>query len=138
MTIFNDHTYLYVEDDTLSREALDIIMRRVIKIERLYVFADSVNFLERVRALSPSPDIILLDIHVPPHNGFEMLKMLREDEGFKDARIVALTASVMNEEVTLLRERGFDSIIAKPINVSSFPKLLERLVQGESVWHVDD
>lgn len=138
MTIFNDHTYLYVEDDTLSREALDIIMRRVMKIERLYLFADSVNFLERVKALSPRPNIILLDIHVQPHSGFEMLKMLREDEAFKDARIVALTASVMNEEVTLLRERGFDSIIAKPINVSSYPKLLERLVQGEAVWHIGD
>jgi CheY-like chemotaxis protein len=67
-----------------------------------------------------------------------MLKMLREESDYADARIVALTASVMNEEVTLLRERGFDSIIAKPINVSSFPKLLERLVQGESVWHVGD
>lgn len=136
--MFNTHTYLYVEDDPLSREALSIIMRRVLKIERLYIFEDSENFLDRLKALPDQPSIFLLDIHMQPYTGFEMLAMLRKEPAYAEARIVALTASVMNEEVTMLREHGFNGVIAKPINVSSFPKVLQRLVDGESVWHVGD
>jgi hypothetical protein len=49
---------------------------------------------------------------------------------------VALTASVMNEEVHKLREAGFHSVIAKPIDVDTFPDLLHRIVGGETVWRI--
>ncbi len=49
--------------------------------------------------MMPKPDVILLDIHVKPYSGFEMLEMLRKMNGFVDVPVVALTASVMNEEV---------------------------------------
>jgi CheY-like chemotaxis protein len=131
-----EHCFLYVEDDPLSREALDVILRRVMKIERLTVFADSSDFLARVRALPYTPDVFLLDIHVAPYSGFEMLEQLRAQPAYASARIIALTASVMNEEVAMLRERGFDGVIAKPINVSNFSRLLTRILAGETVWSV--
>jgi len=132
------HTYLYVEDDPMSREALNIVLKRVMKIERLTIFEDSTNFLDRVNALPEEPNVFLLDIHMKPFTGFEMLKMLRDGSRFANARIIALTASVMNEEIELLRQSGFDGVIGKPINVASFPKLLNRITQGETVWHISE
>jgi len=76
-----------------------------------------------------------LDIHVKPITGFEMLKLLRED-GFTDTIIIALTASVMNEEITQLRNAGFDGVIAKPVSLESFPKLWERVLGGEQIWGI--
>jgi CheY-like chemotaxis protein len=133
-----DRVYLYVEDDLLSREALTLILQRIIKAEHAYIFEDSADFVERVRALPLRPDIILLDIHMRPITGFEMLRHLREDLGYEDAKILALTASVMNEEVELLKASGFDGVIGKPINVAAFPSLMERVAAGESVWHITD
>lgn len=134
----SNYSFLYVEDDPLSREALDLIMRRVMNVERLTIFEDSKDFLSRVKALSPKPDMILLDIHMAPLNGFDLIKLLREDAEFKDVLVVALTASVMNEEVDLLKKVGFNGVIGKPFQVTLFPKLLESIVRGDSIWHIAD
>ncbi len=134
--MFNEHVYLYVDDDPLSREVMQMLMETGMGVEHLVMFEDSSDFLKRAQALLQQPDIILLDIHVRPHNGFEMLKMLRSIPEFQTARVIALTASVMSEEVEQLRQGGFDGAIAKPINARTFPGLMQRIIAGEAVWHI--
>jgi CheY-like chemotaxis protein len=134
--VVKEYTYLYVEDDPLSREALSVIFTRVMGVKRLYILEDNTDFVARVSALPTIPDLIILDIHMKPLNGFEMLKLLRQDPRFQHCRIIALTASVMNEEVSLLQASGFDGAIGKPIEVGSFPGLIERILAGESVWYI--
>jgi CheY-like chemotaxis protein len=137
-SVVKEYTYLYVEDDPLSREALSVILTRVMGVKRLYILDDSTDFMARVSALPAIPDLIILDIHMKPLNGFEMLKLLRQDPHYQRCRIVALTASVMNEEVSLLQESGFDGAIGKPIDVGRFPDLIKRILAGESVWHITE
>lgn len=127
---------LYVEDDPLSREVMQLLVKRVPGMATLAIFEDSRDFMARVNALNPAPDLIMLDIHVHPLDGFEMLRQLRADARFNRTRIIALTASVMNEEVSQLRTSGFDGAIAKPLSLQSFPSLIERIMNGESVWHI--
>ena len=126
---------LYVEDDGQSREIMRVLVEEMLGLKGLVIFEDSAEFLERVHALSPSPDVILLDIHVPPTDGFNMLSMLRGD-GFRETPVVALTASVMNEEVQRLKTAGFDAVIAKPVDLDSFPTTLERIIAGDYVWNL--
>jgi CheY-like chemotaxis protein len=128
--------FLYVEDDLLSREIMQMMMQNLLGIQKLTVFSDSTDFIERVRALAAKPDVILLDIHVKPHNGFEMLDMLRADPTLRSTKVIALTASVMNEEVQRLRTSGFDGAIGKPLSIQTFPALVTRIVKGETVWHI--
>lgn len=128
--------YLYVEDDPLSREIMKFIMEMGMGITTLTIFSDSTDFAERLKGLVPRPDVILLDIHVQPYNGFAMLKMIQADPNFADCRVVALTASVMNEEVEQLRVNGFHGAIAKPLSVQTFPDLLKRVIAGEDIWHI--
>lgn len=136
MVTFNDYSYVYVEDDVLSREVMQIILQDAMGIERVWMFADSDQLIRRLHALPTLPDIILLDIHVEPLDGVTLLKLLRDDPTFSRARIIALTASVMTEEVDRLRSAGFDGGIAKPISLDTFPKLMERILKGETVWHI--
>jgi two-component system cell cycle response regulator DivK len=71
-----------------------------------------------------------------PYDGFELLSMLREDPELNNSKVVALTASVMSEEISQLKRRGFDGAIAKPLNIEAFPNLIEKIMQGESVWYI--
>lgn len=135
MTLADTH-FLYVEDDPLSREVMKMIMTNGLGVTRLSIFEDSVDFMSRLKALDPRPDVILLDVHVKPFSGLDMLQMLRADPDYRAAKIVALTASVMNEEVEQLRTSGFDSAIGKPLSVTTFPGLVERILVGETIWHV--
>jgi CheY-like chemotaxis protein len=134
--MLNNYAYLYIEDDDLSREIMQMIMENAMRIERLTMFEDSRNFLARLKALPVQPEIFLLDIHVTPDDGFTMLQMLRDEPAYHNVRIIALTASVMNEEMDNLQTSGFDGAIAKPLSIHTFPDLLRRIVSGESIWHV--
>ena len=135
--IMNENvSFLYVEDDPRSRQVMELIMTRAMKVQNLFIFEESSDFMSRVKALPQQPDVILLDIHVSPHDGFAMLNMVRADVELKKTKVIALTASVMNEEVEALRAQGFDGAISKPLSVSLFPGLIVRIVAGESVWHI--
>jgi CheY-like chemotaxis protein len=127
---------LCVEDDSSNRLVMKLLVEKTLSVRYYAIFEDSVDFLPRVRNLPVPPDIILLDIHVAPFNGFQMLKMIREDSVYFDTKVVALTASVMNEEVERLRKSGFDGAIGKPISLSTFPVVIERIMNDESIWQV--
>lgn len=127
-------SFVYIEDDETSRRVMDIMLRRFLKYTDVTILPDSEAFKQRLDAMETAPDVILLDIHMQPHSGFEVLKALRQDGRYSGSRIVALTASIMNEEVELLREAGFDGVIGKPVDSRTFPDLLNRVLSGERVW----
>jgi CheY-like chemotaxis protein len=127
---------LCVEDDASNRLVMKLLVEKTLHARYYTIFEDSADFIPRVRNLPVRPDIILLDIHVAPFDGFQMLQMIREDALYRDTKVVALTASVMNEEVERLRTSGFDGAIGKPISLSSFPIVIERILKGESIWQV--
>src|SRR5579862_8639148 len=99
---------VYIEDDPLNRKLMGLMLKGRMKLPYVTILEDSHDFLAEIERLDPKPDIILLDIHVTPYNGFEMLAMLREVEWAANIPIVALTASVMNDEVQQLRNVGFN------------------------------
>ena len=126
---------LYVEDDRQSREIMRVLVEELLGLPGLVIFEDSAQFLERVHTLTPKPDLILLDVHVLPYDAFAMLSMLRSD-GFRDTPVAALTASVMHEEIHRLKTAGFDGVIAKPVDLDTFPTTLERVLAREYVWNL--
>jgi CheY-like chemotaxis protein len=126
---------LYVEDEARSRRVMQMIASDM-DLPNLVIFEDSSDFLRRAEALTPRPGVIFLDIHVKPHTGFEMLAMLRSSRHFDGVPIVAMTASVMNEEVRQLQTAGFDGCLAKPLDMDTFPDTLARILNGEIVWRI--
>jgi len=127
---------LYVEDDPSNRLVMRLLMEKTLGTKNYTIFEDSANFMARLRDLPTRPSIVLLDIHIAPFNGFQLLRMIRADPVYVDTKVIALTASVMNEEVEKLRESGFDGAIGKPITLSTFPSVIERLLKGERVWQI--
>ena len=128
-------TFLYVEDDAKSRDVMQFILEDDLG-HKVFIFQDSTDFIERVEDLPTIPNLVFLDIHVPPHDGFTMLSMLRGHEQYKNVHIVALTASVMSEEIEQLKRAGFDSCLAKPIRMTTFSEVLARLIAGEKIWRI--
>jgi CheY-like chemotaxis protein len=131
-----DPVILYVEDDVLSREVMQALLTRGMGYHNVAIFENSIDFMNKLAALPSKPEIIFLDIHMEPLDGFAMLSFIRQNEAFRSTKVVALTASVMNEEIKKLKEAGFNSVIAKPLDIDLFPKTLHRILNGEQVWHV--
>lgn len=131
-----DPVILYFEDDILSREVMRACLTRGMGYKNVWIFEDSTDFENRLNGVGAKPDIIFLDIHIEPIDGFAMLKQLRQSETYRSTKVIALTASVMNEEVKLLKDAGFDGVIAKPLDYDTFPNVLHRILKGEQVWHI--
>lgn len=127
---------VYVEDDALSREVMEVLMRTHFPEVALKILADSSDFMNDVEALPEMPEMFLLDIHVVPLDGFAMLRLLRDDIRYERAKVLAVTASVMNQEVVQLRSAGFNGAIAKPLDFDEFARLIGGALNGKEVWYV--
>jgi two-component system cell cycle response regulator DivK len=92
------------------------------------------HVLEFAQDTMPQIDLILLDIHLPEEDGYEVLARLRKDDHFRNTRVVAVTADVSNTNLGRAQAAGFDGFLAKPINVDLFPDQIRRILEGESVW----
>jgi two-component system, cell cycle response regulator DivK len=71
-------------------------------------------------ARESKPDLILMDIHLPGMNGIEALKVLRGAAATAAIPVIAVTASVMQQDRKQITEAGFDAYVGKPINLKEF------------------
>jgi CheY-like chemotaxis protein len=131
-----DPSILYFEDDALSREVMHACLTRGLGYQNVTIFEDSSDFDSKLEQLPSKPDVVFLDIHMEPIDGFAMLDLIRQDNVCQSTKVIALTASVMNEEVKMLKDAGFDGVIAKPLDYDIFPNILRRILDGEQVWHI--
>jgi two-component system cell cycle response regulator DivK len=67
------------------------------------------------------PDLILMDISLPGIDGVEATRQLKDEPSTTTIPIVALTASVLQADRARFEEAGFVGLIAKPIDVLTFP-----------------
>ena len=132
-----DHpAILYLEDDAMSRTVMEVLLMEQMGLSQVAIFEDSTDFITRVTHLPFEAQIVFLDIHIGPLNGFQMLKELRALPQYAHQPIVALTASVMNEEIARLRSAGFTGVIAKPIDIDAFPEAITKLMAGQELWGI--
>jgi two-component system cell cycle response regulator DivK len=75
------------------------------------------------------PDLILMDIQLPGMNGIEALKVLRADPDTVAIPVIAVTASVMQQDRNQITEAGFDGYIGKPINLKEFLDTVKRMLE---------
>ena len=100
---------LLIEDDPMNIELFESALAtdgHEIVIER-----DGLAGEERA---SDRFDLVLLDIQLPKKNGLEVCRSLRA-RGLS-MPIVALSASVLPEEIARTKSAGFDVFLAKPIS----------------------
>jgi two-component system, cell cycle response regulator DivK len=71
-------------------------------------------------AAEHKPDLILMDIHLPGMNGIDALGVLRADPTTAAIPVIAVTASVMQQDRKLITDAGFDGYVGKPINLKEF------------------
>ena len=78
------------------------------------------------------PDLVLMDIQLPGMSGIEALKALRADPATTSIPVVAITASVMQQDRQEVMRAGFDGFIEKPINLRSFLATVQKALQSKA------
>ncbi len=110
---------LVVDDSTDAAESLAKLLR--LAGHEVLVAHDGQRALEIAAAGRPS--VMLLDIGLPGMDGYEVCRRLRQ-QGFSDARIIAVTGYGQERDRQRSREAGFDSHTIKPVDPSELMKLV--------------
>jgi two-component system, cell cycle response regulator len=77
------------------------------------------------KARREKPDLILLDIHMPRMDGYEVARNLNVDPECAGIPIVAVTALAMVGDREKILASGFSGYIAKPLDPAAFPMLVQ-------------
>lgn len=96
-----------------------------------YTVIEAQDGLEALRyARETHPDLIILDIHMPGRDGFQIIQELRQDPAFAPTPIVALTASAMQGDRERAIASGFTGYLTKPIRLAALREEVARLLAG--------
>jgi signal transduction histidine kinase/CheY-like chemotaxis protein/HPt (histidine-containing phosphotransfer) domain-containing protein len=115
---------LLAEDNAVNREvALGLLQRHG---HTVTVVTDGAQAVTAARA--GRFDVILMDVHMPGMDGTEAARLIRGMPGAEGrVPIVALSASVLKDEVDVCYQAGMDEFLAKPIEPAALTGVLARL-----------
>jgi PAS domain S-box-containing protein len=119
---------LVVDDNHINR----LLINKVLK--KWGITADfAENGLEAIQktVANHNYDVILMDIHMPEMGGLEATEILRgkDDEYCRKVPIIALTASMLSNQLTQIEEVGMNDFILKPFDPKNLHEKLSRYQQ---------
>lgn len=92
---------------------------------QLHVVRDGVEALNLLRqktstALSPRPDLILLDLNLPKKSGLEVLEEIKNDKDLKRIPVIILTTSKEERDILRAYDLHANGFIVKPVDLNEF------------------
>ena len=129
---------LVIDDDPSVAELIKLILK-----PRGLLTYHAIDGQEGVKqAYELRPDLIILDIMMPNHDGYEVCARLRE---FSDVPILMLTAKSQSSDVTRGFAVGADDYVKKPFSNDELISRIESLIRrsknnggSENITHYSD
>jgi DNA-binding response OmpR family regulator len=120
-------TILIIDDAAVTLKLLAGILRN----EGYYVHIASTaeQALSTLRTFRP--DLVLVDVHLPGIDGFEVARRIRQDARLQDIAVVAMTASSRPGIEQEAADAGCNGFIAKPIEPETLRVRVRRYLQHE-------
>ena len=118
-------------DVTLLRVALDH-HRRDYKLDVLRDGAEALDFVRHLNEKledKAHPCVIVMDMHLPKHDGPAVLEALRKSTLMEHIGIVVLTSVIAPKDEVQLRELGIRLYRAKPIHVDDWISLAGEILK---------
>ena len=115
---------LYVEDNPVNV----LVMQELVALRPGFAFSSAEDGQSGVRmALRDKPDLVLVDMQLPDIDGYEVLRVLREQH--TASTLIALSANAMPDDIARAKAAGFDDYWTKPIDFENFLGALEQLAK---------
>lgn len=119
----NKKKVMIVEDDTVLANALSLALE-----DQGYQISLATDGEEAERMiLAEKPDLILLDLLLPIKNGFEVLKVVRQNPDTKNVSVVILTN--FEQETSIdegMRLGAKDYIVKANIDIKDIPGIVKK------------
>jgi CheY-like chemotaxis protein len=107
---------LSVEDNEINQEIIDAVVKNC----GFHLLTANSGEEALMQMMKYQVDIVLMDINLPDMDGYELTRVIRENDRFKDTPIIGMTAYAMETEYNRCLETGMSDFIAKPIEIKQF------------------
>jgi CheY-like chemotaxis protein len=105
---------LAVDDDTDSREMLEMVLRsQGAEVTSVSCVDDALTILN---GNGWQPHIVVSDLGMPERDGYDLIREIRSGSSTKGLPAIAITGYAGNEEVKRVLEAGFQMHLTKPVN----------------------
>ena len=130
---------LLAEDDLGDQELTKRALEEGKVENELYIVKDGEEALDYLfrrgrytdPETSPRPDLFLLDLNMPKLDGRQVLEQIRSIHELRNIRVVVLTTSHQEEDITRSYDLGVHSYITKPVDLDQFFNVIRTL---EEYW----
>jgi len=119
---------LIVEDEAPILEALQYNFEK----ENFHVITATSGREALARCQTQLPDIILLDLMIPPPDGLQVCRQLKSDPRTKNIRIIMLTAKDEEVDEIVGFNLGADDYVSKPFRVKPLVERVKALLRRPS------
>ena len=119
---------LVVDDDPASNELVAYFLKSL--GYNVAIAADGGRALNM--DLDDDIELVILDVHLPQHDGDEVLLMMRERHLSRRMKVLALTADESDEARESMHSAGADGFLTKPVDLDVLRAEVTRLMPGES------
>lgn len=126
--------FLYIDDSQSSRDVMRLMLTEMLDYEDLTMLSDSDKLIDKLKQMNRAFDVIFLDINVQPLDGYTICELLRNEPDYKQARIIAVTATVKPSDLERMRVIGFNGAISKPLDMEVFPTQVDMIIKGNDLW----
>jgi PAS domain S-box-containing protein len=115
-------TVLYIEDNLSNLTLIEQMLGERPEIELLTAMQGNIG-LDLAR--QHSPDLVLLDLHLPDLPGWEVLSQLKAGETTRHIPVIVISADATTRQMERLIAAGATSYLTKPLDVAEFFRVLE-------------
>ena len=124
-----------VDDEEDILELVNFVLSK--ESYRVQKFVSGEDLLKGIKV--DKPDLLLLDLMLPGIDGFDICKIIKNDENLSDIPIIMLTAKGDEVDVVSGLELGADDYIVKPFSARVLTARIKAILRrGKSILSNDD
>ena len=121
---------LYIEDNLSNLTLVEQLLTEKSDIELMTAMQGRMG-LELAR--EHSPDLILLDLHLPDLPGWKVLARLKADEATRAIPVIVISADATARQIKQIMDAGARAYLTKPLDVPQFFHALEQSKKPKAV-----
>jgi PAS domain S-box-containing protein len=116
-------TILYVEDNLSNLTLIEQMLAEQPEIKLITAMQGQLG-IELAR--QHSPDLILLDLHLPDLPGWEVLSRLQRNEATREIPVVVISADATSRQIKRFIAAGARAYLTKPLDMQEFFRVIEQ------------
>jgi PAS domain S-box-containing protein len=125
-----ERTVLYIEDNLSNLRLIEEILAEHPNIKLLTAMQGQMGI---DLARQHSPDLVLLDLHLPDVPGSHVLAQLKAGEMTRDIPVVIVSADATHGQIERLITAGAKDYLTKPIDINKFLQIVQEMPKHANV-----